>query len=243
MLMLPQGILLVFLFTALHETIHETAFRTQQLNRALALVAGSATLLSPLHFRYFHFAHHHFTHDPERDPELATPSPETPWQYVWYLTGLPDWYGRTKTLLKTAVREPDDHFVPLRARHRITKQARAMLLFYALVLLLALPTVLWVWLLPLLLGGPFLRAYLLAEHHLCPHVSDMLSNTRTTFTNRLVRWVAWNMPYHTEHHAYPAVPFHNLPAFHAITAPHLRETERGYTRFNGRMFSTLQQGG
>ena len=36
-------------------------------------------------------------------------------------------------------------------------------------------------------------------------------NTRTTYTGAVVKWVAWNMPYHVEHHAYPSIPFHALP--------------------------------
>ena len=59
----------------------------------------------------------------------------------------------------------------------------------------------------------------------------MFDNTRTTLTNRLVRWVAWNMPYHVEHHVAPQVPFHALPALHALTRPHLRHVEHGYARF------------
>lgn len=31
---------------------------------------------------------------------------------------------------------------------------------------------------------------------------------RATLTLSLVRLFAWNMPYHAEHHTYPAVPFH-----------------------------------
>ncbi|TIX21501.1 MAG: fatty acid desaturase, partial [Mesorhizobium sp.] len=50
-LMLPQGILIVFLFTLLHETIHETAFRTPWLNRAIAAVSGFLILLPPAWFR------------------------------------------------------------------------------------------------------------------------------------------------------------------------------------------------
>ena len=81
-----------------------------------------------------------------------------------------------------------------------------------------------------LLGQPFLRAYLLAEHARCPHVANMLENTRTTFTTALVRLIAWNMPFHAEHHAYPAVPFHKLPRFHEFVRQHLRTTERGYVQ-------------
>jgi len=68
----------------------------------------------------------------------------------------------------------------------------------------------------------------------------MLENTRTTFTTRFMRVLAWNMPYHAEHHAYPIVPFHKLPAFHAIAQGHLKQTERGYIRFNRKFASTLK---
>ncbi|TIU33236.1 MAG: fatty acid desaturase, partial [Mesorhizobium sp.] len=76
-LMLPQGILIVFLFTLLHETLHRTAFETQWLNDAVARLCSLAIALPADWFRYFHFAHHRFTQDPENDPELAFPKPET----------------------------------------------------------------------------------------------------------------------------------------------------------------------
>ena len=78
------------------------------------------------------------------------------------------------------------------------------------------PAALIYWVMPMLLGQPFLRLYLLAEHGGCPKVRDMLANTRTTKTTALVRFLAWNMPYHTEHHVYPAVPFHRLPEAHDL---------------------------
>ncbi|MCP4820012.1 MAG: fatty acid desaturase, partial [Shimia sp.] len=76
------------------------------------------------------------------------------------------------------------------------------------------------------------RAYLLAEHGLCPPVTNMLANSRTTATNRLVRFLAWNMPYHAEHHAFPNVPFHQLPSLHSSLKPHLQSTSDSYTGFN-----------
>lgn len=30
------------------------------------------------------------------------------------------------------------------------------------------------------------------------------------------RKLAWNMPYHAEHHAWPSVPFHFLPFVHKL---------------------------
>jgi fatty acid desaturase len=60
----------------------------------------------------------------------------------------------------------------------------------------------------------------------------MFLNTRTTFTNRLVRFLAWNMPYHAEHHVFPAVPFHKLPDLHRLTRAHLGPTAEGYAAFS-----------
>ncbi|TGS93002.1 fatty acid desaturase, partial [Mesorhizobium sp. M8A.F.Ca.ET.213.01.1.1] len=86
LLMLPQGILIVFLFTLLHETVHRTAFETQWLNDAVARLCSLAIALPADWFRYFHFAHHRFTQDPDNDPELAFPKPETLRQYIVHVS-------------------------------------------------------------------------------------------------------------------------------------------------------------
>jgi fatty acid desaturase len=43
-----------------------------------------------------------------------------------------------------------------------------------------------------------------------------------------LRWLAWNMPYHAEHHAFPALPFHALPSAHALLRDHIAVQARGY---------------
>ena len=63
----------------------------------------------------------------------------------------------------------------------------------------------------------------MAEHGACPLVPDMLVNSRTTRSLAPLRWLAWNMPYHAEHHAFPGIPFHALPAAHAAIR-HLKGT-------------------
>ena len=35
----------------------------------------------------------------------------------------------------------------------------------------------------------------------------------------LVRFLAWNMPYHAEHHLFPNIAFHNLPEAHRHLRP------------------------
>ncbi len=244
LLMLPQGILIVFLFTLLHETVHRTAFETQWLNDAVARVCSLAIALPADWFRYFHFAHHRFTQDPDNDPELAFPKPKTVRQYIVHVSGLPMWWGHLQTLYTNATGGCRDSYVPPKGLLKVRAEARAMIAFYVVVAALALwfnaTVLLYVWIVPALLGQPFLRLYLLAEHGRCPLVANMLENTRTTLTNWLVRKVAWNMPYHAEHHAYPGVPFHQLPAFHQLIERHLKVVEPGYVSFHEKYIETLR---
>ena len=237
LLLLVQGLLIVFLFTLLHETSHRTAFATPWINKAVAAVCGLLIVLPPEWFRFFHFEHHRHTQDPERDPELAeAPPATTPGSLLLRVSGLPVWRSHMRTLLRNALGRCDDSFVPRSGRDKVRSEARAMLAVYALAiassLVLQSTALLFVWLLPAILGQPFLRLYLMAEHGRCPHVANMFENSRTTFTNGLVRKLAWNMPFHAEHHSFPAVPFYRLPEWHALTRAHLRVTEPGYVSFH-----------
>ncbi len=235
-LMLPLGIALVFLFTLLHEASHQTVFATKWPNAVCAIFAGFILFLPPRWFRYFHLAHHRFTHDPARDPELATPKPRTWPQYLHHLSGLPTWTAHARAMLTNALGRNRAAYVPDAQRARVARESQIMLGAYGLILLTSLALgstlLIWIWLVPLLLGQPFLRLYLLAEHALCPHVADMFQNTRTTFTTRLVRFFAWNMPFHAEHHAFPSVPFCQLPRLHDLSREYLRATANGYCAFH-----------
>jgi fatty acid desaturase len=236
LVMLIQGTLLVFLFTTLHETVHQTPFMNRRLNDWVGRFCGFVVLVEPQWFRHFHLAHHRFTNMADKDPELSGPRPGTLGQYLWYLCGLPESVGRIKTLVRNAIKPNKDSFVSEHGKEGVKRQARIYVVIYFVLIgvsVAASTTVLlWVWLFPFLMAGPFLRAYLLAEHAGCPQVNSMFDNTRTTFTNSVVRFLAWNMPYHAEHHAYPAVPFYKLAEFHEHTKVHLTETENGYARFN-----------
>jgi len=114
----------------------------------------------------------------------------------------------------------------------VIREARIHLALYALIAVASVvmrsAAVLEFWVVPAVLGQPWLRLYLLAEHTGCPLVPDMLANSRTTLTNGIVRFFAWNMPYHAEHHAFPAVPFHALPRLHQRLAPALKVVASGY---------------
>ena len=232
--LVAQGIALCFLFTLAHECTHKTPFARGWLNEAAGHGVAVLILLPFRAFRYFHLAHHRWTNIAGRDPELEGSKPEGLRGWLCHVSGLPYWIAQARLVLTLALGRFRAPWLPEGARAGAQREARAMLVIYVAVALslFVSPLLFWVWLLPVVLGQPFLRLYLLAEHGDCPHVANMFDNTRTTFTNRILRFLAWNMPYHTEHHVWPAVPFHQLPALHADMKAHLGVTANGYVAFN-----------
>ncbi len=239
LLLLPQGLLLIFLFAPLHECIHRTAFRNRWCNVAVAHLCGWLLLLPPTWFRHFHLNHHRFTNDPARDPELATAKPASRRAYLIHLTGLPIWWSQIRQLLRNALGQNDDNFIPRKAHRRVTVEAVWFIALYFMAYRFVGEPLLWAWVVPVAIGQPFLRAFLLAEHWGCPDVRNMLANSRTTFTTAPTRLLCWNMSYHAEHHAQPAVPFHRLPQFHEHTKDRLRVTQNGYGNLHRRIFREL----
>jgi fatty acid desaturase len=233
-LLLPvQGVLIVFLFTLEHEATHRTPFRTPWLNDWAGRVAGVLLLLPFEWFRSFHLAHHRWTNIDGKDPELAGPPLVTRRDWLWHVSGVPYWLSEARLLWALVWGRVAGGYVADGAKARVVREARCMAAVYAAAALTLLwsPVLLWVWIVPVLLGQPALRLYLLAEHGDCPRVANMFQNTRTTFTNRLVRFLAWNMPYHVEHHVWPSVPFHRLPEVHGLMQESLQVTADGYAAF------------
>jgi fatty acid desaturase len=228
-----HGYVLIFLFCALHEATHYTPFHTRAFSWALGHFAGFLLLLPFEYFRLFHWDHHRFTQDPARDPELSQPKPATVFAYLVNISGLPNWKTRIATVCRHAFtgRVPQP-WIPAGKHASVVREARVYGLGYVAALAVSLwlqtAVLLWLWILPAMIGQVFLRNYLLAEHTGCENSSDTMGNTRTTYTNAFVRFFAWNMPFHVEHHAYPSIPFYALPRANGYLREHIRAGDPGY---------------
>lgn len=235
--MAVHGILLVFLFCPLHESVHGTAFRSRWLNDRTADLCGFLTVYPRLMYRSFHFAHHRYTQDPERDPEMTLRKPTDFRGYLFWVSGSRYWVTKMGTLIRFAVSgEAKAPCIAKQAEAGLVRESRIVLGGYAAIAAIGLltdpmiPLLLWVG--PALLGQPFLRAYLLTEHTGCASGPNMLENVRTVLAGPIVRWLAWNMPYHTEHHTFPSVPFHALPAAHREIGDRLVHVTPSHAAFN-----------
>lgn len=247
--MLAFGLSTTTLFAMLHESGHNTAFASRSMNRWVATLAAYAYFYIPTGFREFHFQHHRHTHDPLRDPEIsvggkpATGFTAAPLPYLLYLSGLPIWLGKVGMIVTAAlgVWGPFWSYVPQAKRRRMVAEAWVFLALHAGIVVGA---VLWMPGLALLypgyaLGSMILSIYLPAEHGGLPHEGSILARTRHIRTGALVRWALWNMPYHAEHHAYPAVPFHRLPDLSDAMRDELLEHDKTVPRFQSWMLGRL----
>jgi fatty acid desaturase len=230
------GAVLIFLFAPLHETIHFTVFKTRWLNNLVAAPIGFLLLIPFQNFRVFHYLHHRHTQNPELDPELLDMRPLIREHYWWYLSGLTTWWQAFGTIWRHATGLVDESYIEERHRQIIINEARFHIAGYAALLLLSVlfssTALWWYWVLPALVGQPLLRLYLLAEHSGCDFSDNMLENSRTTYTVPWLNFLAWNMPYHAEHHYLASVPFHALPALHAYTGQMVKHKGPGYYQVN-----------
>lgn len=245
------GIVLNCLYAGQHETSHRTAFKSRWLNDWVGTAIGFVSIYPARWDRYFHFAHHRHTQDPARDPELLARGPYTPLSYFLYFCGLTYWRGRiTKTIQVAFGRIPayasylsEDH------RREVILEARYYLAGYALILLISLVLHSWAavfcWLAPMMLFKWVHNLQNTAEHTCLTHEQDTLRNTRTLRGPRVVRWLVWNMSYHTAHHTFPGIPFFALPTLNNEIQTRLGEALPGtdYLGAQVEIISTLLRDG
>jgi len=225
------GFVSSFYFMGYHEFIHNTAFRTKLINKVLAQVVGVFIFRGSNWFWCFHWLHHRYTSDPEKDPELSGGSADLMdpsrgvLMYARFLTGYPFGFERTVKMTRMALGWHVDPWVEEAGMETTVRVESAV--HVAIYIAFAIASVLnaqvrtcviFYWLLPHILGAGHLRFYQFAEHRACEQGNftdlDAWGTTRTTATWFIYRRLAWNMPYHIEHHAWPAVSFDQLPAVH-----------------------------
>jgi fatty acid desaturase len=226
---LVLGFVASFYFAGLHEILHMTAFRSKWISVALSYPVGFGVFRAPNWFWCFHWNHHRYTQDPERDPEMSggtsdrmDPS-KSIFAYAFFMTGYPFGFERVVNMAK--LKNSKDNWVVVSGMEKVVFIENVI--FITLYALIAMGSVLdsqvrevvtWYWLLPHIIGASHLRFYQFCEHRGCEmgdHVDlDAWGSCRTTKTFWWYARLAWNMPFHIEHHSWPAVPFYLLPALH-----------------------------
>ena len=227
------GFSFAIMFAPLHESSHRTAFASNRLNDTVAWIAGLLSFYNSDFYRRYHKWHHRYAQVEGKDPELDDSKPSNFKEYLVELSGFNWWIGKFKSHYRVATGKLEDYFyISEDARDEVIRSTRLQLAVYASAIAISLicgqPWFFTMWLLPLAVGQPIVRYILLAEHTGCTNDDNPLTNTRTTKT--WFPFIAWNIPFHAEHHLYPSIPFHALPQAHQELKKHFEVVENGYMK-------------
>ena len=245
--MILHGAVMALLFAPVHECSHATPFRSRWLNESVYWLVCLIYVVPPSMFRHSHLAHHRYTQIRGSDPDMVLPRNSTVLDYANYVAAIPFWKRGIHwlfTLPLGKIAEKHRHFIPDSVVPKIKREGQTILCIYLAIALTAIAfqswLPLWLWVLPRLLGEPFMRWLRIAEHAECAESADLTENTRTTKAQGWLHASFWNMPYHSEHHLCPAVPFHVLPEFHAEVADKLLPVASGYLSVHGEVLRKLR---
>jgi len=244
---LPLGVFIAVLFVhgtffgftvnAFHELCHGTVFRSRFLNAFFLRIISFVSWNNYALFRASHNRHHWHTLHPPHDLEVvlrlhfslktfliaAVADPlmlyEVIKQNVRFSLGIlkPGW--------ETTIFPASDPVL----RRQLFRFARILLLGHAIIVTVSIVSGLWPVAL-LITGARFYGGWLFylcnnTQHvGLRDNVPDFRLCCRTIELNPFIRFLYWQMNYHTEHHMYAAVPCYNLRKLHRAIAhemPHI----------------------
>jgi fatty acid desaturase len=212
-----HGVLLNFLYAGQHELSHWTVFRTGWPNEWVGRIFGFVLFYPRTFDQVQHMAHHRFTQDWARDGELARPR-YTLASYLLWMSGITYWCTRWRRIARFSFGIVTEPYLPVKRHAELIREARWHLAGYALIAAVSIaarsPAAVLLWLAPMLAMKCVHQLQNTIEHLGLPHEDNVLINTRSTRTNGLMRWLSWQMQYHTAHHAFPGVPFHHLHELH-----------------------------
>ncbi len=209
-----------------HECSHGTPFRDRRLNETIHFLVGLILFKERHYHRWMHARHHSHTIITGEDPEIQYPRPTNLWVFFvlepFKIMNAKQFVG---TLISHAFSRPTknaEKWVPASEHTKLFFWSRVHLAIYVLLI----GAVVWVqaWVVFLFVLGPrlyggFIHNLFSSMQHagLCDNVYDHRLNSRTVILSPLSSFLYWNMNYHLEHHMFPLVPFHALPALHALT--------------------------
>ena len=218
-----------------HECGHGTAFKTQWANTAVYNLAAFMDLREPVSWRWSHARHHDDTIIVGSDAEIAVPRGTSLLKLTSELFNLQSGPKELRKLalncIGRATRE-EREYMPESEYPQAFWSARAFIAILAAtvgwsVAIGSMEPLMFIGL-PTFYGRWLLVVFGLTQHAgLAEDVLDHRLNSRTVIMGPVARFLYSNMNYHTEHHMFPTVPYHALPALHEAVKGDLPPVYRG----------------
>ena len=211
---------------AVHELSHGTAFKRKWLNNTFLHIFSFLTWNNQLHFKESHSRHHQYTYFGDYDFEQRSE------QLKFTVIDVISWFTFDFKKFKQFMWANLNHAVgnfnvdffywcPLLPRtHKKSKKmmwwARAIVLGHIAMAVAFALSGLWILIFLVNFAYFFMTFFehgtgIIQHMGLRGDVPDWRVNSYTVNLGPVLRFLYWNMNFHTEHHMYAAVPFYNLP--------------------------------
>ncbi len=215
---IAHGVLINFLYAGQHELSHGTPFQTRKVNEAFGRLIGFLMIYPRDFDQIQHFAHHTHTSDWEKDGELAR-EPYSLSSYLSWTLGFSYWFTRIARIIRLVRGVVVEPYIRPDQHDKVIFEGRVHFALYALLAIVSVALQSWAlilyWIAPMMLTKVVHQMQNTIEHLGLEHSNDIMTNTRSTATNAVMRWMCWQMQYHTAHHMFPSVPFWKLKELNA----------------------------
>ena len=224
-----------------HEARHRTLFKQRWLNTAFGHLFAFMTNFEPVRWKWTHTLHHAYTLSTvepldfeiqvDRPSRLArfflgfVPFAPLLWLHESYLA---ETFLNALGVITPVIAQ----CVPKRAQWQVILSSRIHMGVWATLIGACVAWRSWLpallFLLPTFYGNTLFALCGLAQHAGLPfNARDHRLNTRTVLLNPVLSWLYVKLEYHTEHHMFPMVPWHKLPALHKLIKDQMPPPHRG----------------
>jgi fatty acid desaturase len=217
---IAYGFVLGFAYAPSHECAHGTAFKTRWLNDTVLWMTSFVWGESPTHRRFAHSHHHTHTWHWKVDAQMGYSNPVRFSTWFGDVIGLLEFWPRAKLMVRHAMGRIVDRervYLPEAQIPVVVREARLLMAGYIALIAWAVIGQTWIpflyFFIPRFAGAFGVYSFITTQHMgMAQNVYDHRLCTRSMTNSWLGRVLYWNMNYHIEHHVYPSIPFHALPA-------------------------------
>ena len=241
-------VLTVPAYAVSHESAHQTFVKSKWLNTLISWVTSLIYLEDPTHRYRSHMRHHNYTWINGMDTQMPFKTPLNIGRWLLEISGFGQYVYDFKYMFLNAVGVHDAFtrsYMPEQDLPLLRRDSRLFLLFYSFLVLGTWYFQAWNFLLlyyviPRIVGGVSMQFFTIIQHaEMEEDQHDLRRSCRSFDTNWLGRFLYCHINYHIEHHLYPKVPFHALPALQKELGDQLPEPEQGAFAINFRVLKTV----
>ncbi len=201
-----QTLLVIVLFTVLHDAVHRSVSRKTWLNDAILHSLWIVFLNAPQVFKFIHLTHHVHTNKEVEDPDHFTSSSTWAGRWMRSFALIFFYYYFAAMRFPKTLKYQGWNFLSVSALLAVIVfcygQPEALALF-------------GVWVLPAFVGIGFLGFLNTAWPHAPGKETSRIKNTKILLVPAPLRWLLLNQNYHLIHHLRPNIPWYDYPAYWA----------------------------